>query len=192
MGAEAWYGPLRSRVVKSGNEGLGSGNTVVILFVTVELFRPVVVPHATTSLAVRRFQQSACMHPFATYVLRSYYKATGWNEDNLYANFTRSSNGASSPLRRMSALISLKSRPRFHRPSWPAFLHIKVPKHAFSDDVLNECSSLAERIRWLRLHLLRPRYQKLQKCLFQGYSRSFQGLRASEEAESQRRGVSRR
>ncbi|KAI0068901.1 mitochondrial distribution and morphology protein 10 [Artomyces pyxidatus] len=32
------------------------------------------------------------MHPFATYVLRSYYKATGWNEDNLYANLTRSSN----------------------------------------------------------------------------------------------------
>ncbi len=32
---------------------------------------------------------STCMHPFATYVLRSYYKATGWNEDNLYANFTR-------------------------------------------------------------------------------------------------------
>jgi hypothetical protein len=37
----------------------------------------------------------ACMHPFATYVLRSYYKATGWNEDNLYANLTRSSNGMS-------------------------------------------------------------------------------------------------
>ncbi|KAI0306933.1 mitochondrial distribution and morphology protein 10 [Multifurca ochricompacta] len=32
------------------------------------------------------------MHPFATYVLRNYYKATGWNEDNLYANLTRSSN----------------------------------------------------------------------------------------------------
>ncbi|KAG6886060.1 Mitochondrial distribution and morphology protein 10 [Termitomyces sp. T159_Od127] len=32
------------------------------------------------------------MHPFATYVLRTYYKATGWNEDNLYANLTRSSN----------------------------------------------------------------------------------------------------
>ncbi|KAF9563656.1 mitochondrial distribution and morphology protein 10 [Agrocybe pediades] len=31
------------------------------------------------------------MHPFASYVLRSYYKATGWNEDNLYANLTRSS-----------------------------------------------------------------------------------------------------
>ncbi|VDB85421.1 unnamed protein product [Peniophora sp. CBMAI 1063] len=31
------------------------------------------------------------MHPFATYVLRSYYKATGWNEDNLYSNLTRSS-----------------------------------------------------------------------------------------------------
>ncbi|KAF9780297.1 mitochondrial distribution and morphology protein 10 [Thelephora terrestris] len=31
------------------------------------------------------------MHPFATYVLRSYYKATGWNEDSLYANLTRAS-----------------------------------------------------------------------------------------------------
>ena len=35
------------------------------------------------------------MHPFASYVLRSYYKETGWNEDNLYANLTRSSNGTS-------------------------------------------------------------------------------------------------
>ncbi|KAM5534324.1 hypothetical protein V8D89_012052 [Ganoderma adspersum] len=32
------------------------------------------------------------MHPFASYVLRSYYKEIGWNEDNLYANLTRSSN----------------------------------------------------------------------------------------------------
>ncbi|KAH6915156.1 mitochondrial distribution and morphology protein 10 [Coprinopsis sp. MPI-PUGE-AT-0042] len=32
------------------------------------------------------------MHPFASYVLRTYYKETGWNEDNLYANLTRSSN----------------------------------------------------------------------------------------------------
>lgn len=35
------------------------------------------------------------MHPFATYILRNYYRATGWNEDNLYANLTRSSNGPS-------------------------------------------------------------------------------------------------
>ena len=35
------------------------------------------------------------MHPFASYVLRSYFKETGWNEDNLYANLTRSSNGTS-------------------------------------------------------------------------------------------------
>lgn len=33
------------------------------------------------------------MHPFANYVLRSYFQATGWNEDNLYVNLTRSSNG---------------------------------------------------------------------------------------------------
>ncbi|KAJ8086230.1 Mitochondrial distribution and morphology protein 10 [Marasmius tenuissimus] len=31
------------------------------------------------------------MHPFASYVLRTYYKATGWNEDNLFTNLTRSS-----------------------------------------------------------------------------------------------------
>lgn len=33
------------------------------------------------------------MHPFASYVLRTYYGATGWNEDNLYSNITRSSTG---------------------------------------------------------------------------------------------------
>jgi hypothetical protein len=81
MGAEAWYGPLRSNVVKSGNVGLGSGKTVVIAVVNQVTLVPLSPP--------------ACMHPFATYVLRSYYKATGWNEDNLYANFTRSSNGIS-------------------------------------------------------------------------------------------------
>ncbi|KAK7470858.1 Mitochondrial distribution and morphology protein 10 [Stygiomarasmius scandens] len=31
------------------------------------------------------------MHPFASFVLRTYYKATGWNEDNLFTNLTRSS-----------------------------------------------------------------------------------------------------
>lgn len=31
------------------------------------------------------------VHPFTTYVLRKYYKATGWNEDNLFSNLTRSS-----------------------------------------------------------------------------------------------------
>jgi hypothetical protein len=37
------------------------------------------------------------MHPFATYVLRSYFKETGWNEDNLYSNLTRSSTGNKIP-----------------------------------------------------------------------------------------------
>ncbi|KAH7343333.1 mitochondrial distribution and morphology protein 10 [Rhizoctonia solani] len=31
------------------------------------------------------------MHPFASYVLRCYNQATGWNEDNLYSNLTKSS-----------------------------------------------------------------------------------------------------
>lgn len=33
------------------------------------------------------------VHPFTTYVLRKYYQATGWNEDNLFSNLTRSSDG---------------------------------------------------------------------------------------------------
>ena len=45
-----------------------------------------------------RWTTAAAMHPFASYVLRSYYKQTGWNEDNLYANLTRSSNGTPTPL----------------------------------------------------------------------------------------------
>ncbi|KAF9514168.1 hypothetical protein BS47DRAFT_1372374 [Hydnum rufescens UP504] len=31
------------------------------------------------------------MHPYASIILQKYYKATGWNEDNLYSNLTRSS-----------------------------------------------------------------------------------------------------
>lgn len=33
------------------------------------------------------------MFTFSSYVLRSYYHATKWNEDNLYSNLTRSSTG---------------------------------------------------------------------------------------------------
>jgi len=31
------------------------------------------------------------LHPFIKYVLRKYYQATGWNDDNQYSNLTRSS-----------------------------------------------------------------------------------------------------
>lgn len=36
---------------------------------------------------------SQTMLPFSTLLLRSYYEAIGWNEDNLYSNITRSSAG---------------------------------------------------------------------------------------------------
>lgn len=61
------------------------------------------------------------MHPFATYVLRSYYKATGWNEDNLYANLTRASHGQSSSV--------IRSRRSAHaRPGFTALLDFTVPR----------------------------------------------------------------
>lgn len=47
----------------------------------------------TRAASAGQSSQSATMHPFASYVLRAYYRSTGWNEDNLYANLTRSSNG---------------------------------------------------------------------------------------------------
>lgn len=34
------------------------------------------------------------MHPYASLILQNYYKAIGWNEDNLYSNLTRASNGS--------------------------------------------------------------------------------------------------
>ena len=33
------------------------------------------------------------MLPYASAVLQNYYKAIGWNEDNLYSNLTRASAG---------------------------------------------------------------------------------------------------
>lgn len=33
------------------------------------------------------------MFTFTSYVLRNYYHATEWNDDNLYSNLTRSSTG---------------------------------------------------------------------------------------------------
>ena len=60
------------------------------------------------------------MHPFATYVLRSYYKATGWNEDNLYSNLTRSSNGTSS--------MRFRHKPECDIFFLPAVLDFAVPR----------------------------------------------------------------
>jgi len=37
----------------------------------------------------------ARMLPFSTLILRSYYDAIGWNQDNSYSQLNRSSNGAS-------------------------------------------------------------------------------------------------
>src|SRR5258708_7406917 len=31
------------------------------------------------------------MHPYTSLILQRYYKATGWNDDNLYSNLTRAS-----------------------------------------------------------------------------------------------------
>ena len=62
------------------------------------------------------------MHPFATYVLRNYYKATGWNEDNLYANFTRSSNGTP------RLFLPLEDPHQSDLSSSPAILDFTVPR----------------------------------------------------------------
>ena len=48
---------------------------------------------ASASFFTYIYTHLIAMYPFATYVLRSYYRATGWNEDNLYANLTRASHG---------------------------------------------------------------------------------------------------
>jgi hypothetical protein len=53
-----------------------------------------VAPHRFSHWTFCVWHAWCFMHPFASYVLRTYYSATGWNEDNLYSNLTRSSNGS--------------------------------------------------------------------------------------------------
>lgn len=63
------------------------------------------------------------LHPFTTYVLRRFYEATGWNEDNRYSNLTRSSDGELFVCCvAISCLIS-SSDPRLCRPSRPPILN---------------------------------------------------------------------
>ena len=66
------------------------------------------------------------MHPFASYVLRSYFRATDWNEDNLYANLTRSSNGAL-PFSPFLLFWCLRQLNRTNLNS-PAILDFTVPR----------------------------------------------------------------
>lgn len=68
------------------------------------------------------------MHPFASYVLRSYYKATGWNEDNLYANLTRSSNGKYCPSRDIQNVSDLTRSPAILDFTVPRGLHLSISK----------------------------------------------------------------
>lgn len=48
---------------------------------------------STSLTLVLHCSTSTGMLPFSTLLLRSYYDAIGWNEDNLYSNITRSSAG---------------------------------------------------------------------------------------------------
>jgi hypothetical protein len=38
--------------------------------------------------------EGKAMQDHARYILREYWRATGWNEDNSYSNLTRSSRGS--------------------------------------------------------------------------------------------------
>lgn len=113
------------------------------------------------------------MHPFASYVLRTYYKATGWNEDNLYANLTRSSNGTS-----LFAFsddfhrLNLSSHSRFHRPKGSSPFDIQVPQPALQDDLFNDSYAISQWIRWIYIYLLRLECDDLSYGAFQRNDRT--------------------
>lgn len=181
MGAEAWYGPLRSKVVKSGNVGLGSGNTVVICVPSSINCQCV---HSRRDLdAVRHFHYL----PVCTPLQRMSCVATTRLPAGMKTTCMPILQGplmvcpTSLPTHKPAVIFLPNSRSRLYRPPRLAPLHIKIPKQALPDDVFNECSSLAERIRWLHLHFLRPGHQKFEKCPFQGHGRPLQGLRSAKE-----------
>jgi hypothetical protein len=95
------------------------------------------------------------MHPFASYVLRAYYKATGWNEDNLYANLTRSSNGTKmNNTRVIYSPNSSSSHSRLHSPSRAPFLYLQVSQCYVQDNILDGCHALTQWIRRIHIHFL--------------------------------------
>ncbi|KAI9454607.1 mitochondrial distribution and morphology protein 10 [Russula earlei] len=67
-----------------------AGRELVHLYAAT-LVEPIVVEVSQSGHKVIAGRGLRCTRSRLT-VLRTYYKATGWNEDNLYANFTRSSN----------------------------------------------------------------------------------------------------
>ena len=115
------------------------------------------------------------MHPFASHVLRCYYKATGWNEDNLYANLTRSSNGMWTVHQQETARTdALNSHSRFHRPSRINPLGVPITQFLVQDIVLDECYAISEWIGGVHLHIVPIGRQDVRNCAVQRHGRSFQ------------------
>lgn len=83
------------------------------------------------------------MHPYASLVLQNYYKAIGWNEDNLYSNLTRAStgkhlvylSGCLSTLRYLNSNSGLSGAPRCPLP------YIKVTEQFIQHNLFYERSS---------------------------------------------------
>src|ERR1700722_153996 len=96
------------------------------------------------------------MHPFASYILQSYYKATGWNEDNLYANLTRSSNGNAVVVRAtLDLTIVCSSYSRLLDPSWLEHFGLQVAQCLIQDVVFDECNAFPEWLGWVHFHVVR-------------------------------------
>lgn len=95
------------------------------------------------------------LHPFVKYVLRKYYQATGWNDDNQYSNLTRSSDGMfltsiCDDVYR-SCTLSLTSLARLLHPSGTSVFHFQGSQPAVPDFVSTERLAL---IIWLyRIHI---------------------------------------
>ena len=129
------------------------------------------------------------MHPFASYVLRSYNQATGWNEVSALGVCVVlgvgliATSGAGQPLfeldqvvQRCGLLLTLRFRLSmmliyyhcsdsglYGSPRRP-LLHLKVYKCTLQYELHHECPPDPHRVDWVHFHILRPRCKEFVEC----------------------------
>ena len=131
------------------------------------------------------------VHPFSTYVLRKYYKATGWNEDNFYSNLTRSSDGTHFIflLTQRNQDKTPRSSSRLYGTQGPPIQHLESSQCTLSYFVFYECPPFTEWLSRIYIFYVRTGPEELWECTFQGCCRAVQSAWDTQEARGEGRGV---
>ncbi|CAE6516503.1 unnamed protein product [Rhizoctonia solani] len=111
------------------------------------------------------------MHPFASYVLRCYNQATGWNDVcALYLTVI-----SQLTVTRVGQLVLqldqvVQSHSGLYGPPWRSFFHLQIRQCAIQHQLCNERPADAQRLDRVHLHLVRSRLETLlDRTVQRGY-----------------------